>query len=86
MTWSNSSDRALWYFPRALLALRRWQAFSACVCNLHFIVEHTIEFSLPSIVDVLSSGVDEQHSDMINSAAYTRDEVRSQARRGVAYV
>jgi hypothetical protein len=60
MTWYNTSDRALWYFPRALLALRRWEAFSACMCNLHFIVEHSMEFSVPSIIDVLTSGIDEQ--------------------------
>lgn len=45
-TWMNPSCRALWYVPRSLCKLHRWEEFVEYICNLDYIIEGTLEFGV----------------------------------------
>jgi hypothetical protein len=45
-TWMNPSCRALWYVPRSLCKLHRWEEFVEYICNLDFIIEGILEYGL----------------------------------------
>ena len=48
--WLAPSERALWFVPRAMLRLQRWDALVPTLCSLRFAVEACWEFGLGEVL------------------------------------
>ncbi len=68
--WLNPSNRALWYVPRTLCKLHRWEDFIELVCTMDHIIESSLEFGLPHVEIIFDTALRYIDAQISNTSAF----------------
>jgi len=69
--WMNPSSRALWYVPRTLYKLHRWEEFVENICTLDYIIEGLLEYGFLEIEENLDTAMKYIDAQRTNTNEFT---------------
>ena len=69
--WMHPSSRALWYVPRGLSKLHRWECFVEYVCNCDYITEAVLEYGVIEVENTMEQAMQYVVAQRSNTTAFS---------------
>jgi energy-coupling factor transporter ATP-binding protein EcfA2 len=69
--WMNPSSRALWYLPRALSKLHRWEEFVHYLCNPDYVIEAILEYGVLEVLHNFENALGHIIAQRSNTTAFS---------------